>query len=89
MDKRVMRDPLPTKGTEKHMPIQIPVRLDQEIMEELRSRAQLEGKSMNQIIREALETHFTTKPVPRDKLAASIERVAKRDANILEALKKI
>ncbi len=44
---------------------------------------------MNQIIREALDTHFTLKPVPHDKLRAAIKRVAKRDRAILEALKRL
>jgi two-component SAPR family response regulator len=44
---------------------------------------------MNQVVREALETHFTTKPVSRERLTAAIERVAKRDSAILEALKNL
>jgi len=69
--------------------MQIPVRLDSETAEELRARASVEGKSMNQVVREALETHFTTKPLSRDQLTAAIERVAKRDSAILEALKRL
>jgi plasmid stability protein len=69
--------------------MQIPVRLDAETAEELRTRAAVEGKSMNQVIREALETHFTTKQLSRQQLTAAIERVAKRDSAILEALKKL
>lgn len=69
--------------------LQIPIRLDEDVAEELRARARVEGKSMNQIMREALQTHFATQSIPHDKLTAAIKRVAKRDSKILEALKRL
>lgn len=69
--------------------VQLPVRLDRETYDELYRRAQLEGKSMNQMIKDLLRTYFTAVPIPRQKLREAIKRIAHDDKKILEALKKI
>ncbi len=69
--------------------VQLPIRLDRETYEELYRRAQLEGKSMNQMIKDLLKTHFRAAPIPRRKLREAIKRIARDDKKILEALKNI
>jgi hypothetical protein len=66
--------------------VQLPVRLDREIYEELQRRAQVEGKSMNQIIRETLKSHFHAKPIPKARLRDAIWRLVRDDAEILDHL---
>jgi len=68
-------------------PTTFPLRLDAELEEQLRLRAQLEGKSMNSIISDALREYFRTRPIPKAKLREFASRVFKNDAALLEALK--
>jgi hypothetical protein len=65
---------------------QMPLRLDRELYEELSRRSTIEKKSMSDIVREALRSHFDAVPVTKPQLRAAIERIAREDAEILKAL---
>lgn len=69
--------------------VQLPVRLDRETYEELQRRAQVESKSMNQIIRETLKSYFHAKPIPKAKLRDAIRRLVRDDAEILDTLRNM
>ncbi len=65
---------------------QMPLRLDRELYEELSRRSTIERKSMSDIVREALRSHFDAVRVTKPQLRAAIKRIAREDADILEAL---
>ncbi len=65
---------------------QLPLRLDLELYEELSRRSTIEMKSMSDIVREALRSHFDAVRVTKPQLRAAIQRIAREDADILEAL---
>jgi hypothetical protein len=65
---------------------QMPLRLDRELYEELSRRSTIEKKSMSDIVRDALRSHFDAVRVSKPQLRAAIERIAREDAEILEAL---
>ena len=65
---------------------QLPLRLDRELYEELSRRSTIENKSMSDIVRDALRSHFDAVRVTKPQLRAAIERIAREDADILEAL---
>ena len=65
---------------------QMPLRLDRELYEELSRRSTIEKKSMSDIVRDALRSHFDAVRVTKPQLRAAIERIAREDAEILEAL---
>jgi hypothetical protein len=67
---------------------QMPLRLDRALYEELSRRSTIEKKSMSDIVREALRSHFDAVRVTKPQLRAAIERIAREDADILEALGK-
>lgn len=67
---------------------QMPLRLDRELYEELSRRSTIENKSMSDIVRDALRSHFDAVRVTKPQLRAAIERIAREDAEILEALGK-
>ena len=65
---------------------QLPLRLDRELYEELSRRSTIENKSMSDIVRDALRSHFDAVRVSKPQLRAAIARIAREDADILEAL---
>jgi hypothetical protein len=65
---------------------QMPLRLDSELYEELSRRSTIEKRSMSDIVRDALRSHFDAVRVTKPQLRAAIERIAREDAEILEAL---
>ena len=67
---------------------QMPLRLDRELYEELSRRSTIERKSMSDIVRDALRSHFDAVPVTKPQLRAAIERIAREDTEILEALSR-
>jgi hypothetical protein len=67
---------------------QMPLRLDRELYEELSRRSTIEKKSMSDIVRDALRSHFDAVRVSKPQLRAAIERIAREDTEILEALGK-
>jgi hypothetical protein len=65
---------------------QMPLRLDRELYEELSRRSTIEKRSMSDIVRDALRSHFDSVRVTKPQLRAAIRRIAREDAEILEAL---
>ncbi len=66
----------------------LPVRLDSKLYGQLSLQAQAEERSMNEVMRNAIESHLETHPIPRDRLRALAARVVAQDAELLEALKR-
>jgi hypothetical protein len=65
---------------------QLPLRLDHDLYEELSRRSTIEKKSMSDIVRDALRSHFDAVRVTKPQLRAAIERIAREDKEILDAL---
>ena len=65
---------------------QIPIRLNEEEAQQLRLRATIEGRSMNEIVGEALREYRATHPIPREQMLALVRAIAKEDASLLKAL---
>jgi predicted transcriptional regulator len=59
------------------------LRLTQEETEALRARAEAEGRSMQDIARQAVVEYVTQRPA---RLRAAIERIRAEDAELLERL---
>jgi hypothetical protein len=66
----------------------LPVRLDPQMYAKLQLQAQAEGRSMNEVMREALRTHFEARPIPRERLRALAAEIVAQDAELLDALAK-
>ncbi len=43
---------------------------------------------MNEVMREALRSHFEVRPISRDRLRALASEIVAADADLLEALKR-
>jgi hypothetical protein len=69
--------------------MQLPVRLGRDEYEELHRRAHVEGKSMNQLIREVLRAHFKAVPISKKRLRDAVKKIVRDDARILESLKRM
>ncbi len=65
---------------------QMHLQLDLEIYEELCRRSKIEGKSLSDVVQEALRAHLSAVRVTKAHLHAAIERIAREDTDILEAL---
>ena len=65
---------------------QLPLRLDRELYDELSRRSAIEKRPMSEIVRDALRSHFDSVRVTKPQLRAAIQRIAREDADILEAL---
>ena len=61
------------------------LRLTQEETEALRARAEAEGRSMQEVARQAVVEYSTQRPA---RLRAAIERIRTEDAELLERLGK-
>jgi len=61
------------------------LRLDDATMTQLRDRAEQEGRSMQDIIKRALDHYLSDRS---DRLSAAISLVATRDAELLERLSR-
>jgi hypothetical protein len=64
----------------------MPLRLDRDLYDELSRRSAIEKRSMSDIVRDALRSHFDTVRVTKPQLRDAIRRIAREDAEILEAL---
>lgn len=64
----------------------LPVRLDPEMYRRLQLQAQAEGRSMNEVTRDALRAHFEARPIPRERLRTLASEIVSQDAALLEAL---
>lgn len=65
---------------------QIAVRLDEAVAEQLKLRATLEHRSVNDIIGEAIREYAKSHPVSREHMLAMVRAIAKEDASLLKAL---
>ena len=61
------------------------LRLDDSMMDQLRDRAQSEGRSMQDIVKQALEQYLSDRS---SRLSEAISLVATRDAELLERLSR-
>lgn len=65
---------------------QVAVRLDTAVAQELKVRAAIEGRSVNEIVNEAIRAYSSTHPVPRERMLAMVRSVAREDEALLRAL---
>ncbi len=65
---------------------QIAVRIDQATAEQLRLRATIERRSVNEIVGEAIREYSKSHPVSREHMLAMVRAIAKDDASLLKAL---
>jgi len=66
----------------------LPVRLDPEMYQRLQLQARAEGRSMNEVTRDALRAHFEARPIPRERLRVLAAEIVSQDAALLDALAK-
>lgn len=65
---------------------QIAVRIDQATAEQLKLRATIERRSVNEIVGEAIREYSKSHPVSREHMLAMVRAIAKDDASLLKAL---
>jgi hypothetical protein len=65
---------------------QIAVRLDEATAEQLRLRASIERRSVNDIVGEAIREYSKTHPVSREDMLTMVRAIVKEDASLLKAL---
>lgn len=65
---------------------QIPIRVDLEVIEQLKIRSTIEGRSVNEIVNEAIREYTKSHPVSREAMLKMVRAIARDDASILEAL---
>lgn len=68
---------------------QIPLRLDPEVYARLQLQARAERRSMNEVVRDALQSHLDARPIPRERLRELASSIVARDAELLEALARV
>ena len=67
----------------------LPIRLDPEVYARLRLQATAENRSMNEVVREALRSHFAMRPIPRERLRELASEIVAQDRELLEALARV
>lgn len=65
---------------------QIAIRVDEATAEQLRLRAALEHRTVNDIVGEAIREYSKAHPVSRESMLAMVRAIAKEDASLLKAL---
>jgi len=65
---------------------QIAVRIDEVTAEQLKLRATIERRSVNEIVGEAIREYSKSHPVSREHMLEMVRAIAKDDASILKAL---
>jgi len=69
------------------MPVkQIPIRVDVDVIERLKIRSTIEGRSVNEIVNEAIREYTKSHPVSREAMLKLVRAIAREDASILKAL---
>jgi hypothetical protein len=66
----------------------LPLRLDPTMYHRLQLQAQAEGRSMNELTKDALRAYFEARPIPRERLRSLASEIVAQDAALLEALAK-
>jgi|HubBroStandDraft_1064217.scaffolds.fasta_scaffold213344_2 plasmid stability protein len=67
-------------------PRQVALRLDDEVAEQLKLRAAVEHRSVNEIIGEAIREYTKSHPIPRERMLEMVRAIVKEDASLLQAL---
>jgi len=65
---------------------QIAVRLEEATAEQLKLRATIERRSVNDIIGEAIQEYSKSHPIPRERMLEMVRAIVKEDASLLKAL---
>lgn len=65
---------------------QVALRLDEELAGQLKLRAAIEHRSVNEIINEAIREHAKSHPIPREQMLEMVRAIVKEDASLLQAL---
>ncbi len=65
---------------------QIAVRIDEATAEQLKLRAAIERRSVNEIVGEAIREYSNSHPVSREHMLDMVRAIVKDDAAILKAL---
>lgn len=68
-----------------HRPMAMTLRLDDATMDQLRDRAEQEGRSMQEVVKRAVAQYLADR---NDRLTAAISVVATRDAELLDRLSR-
>ncbi len=67
---------------------QINIRVDEETAEQLKLRATIEKRSVNEIVGESLREYSKRHPVSRKDMLAMVRAIAREDESLLEELRK-
>jgi plasmid stability protein len=65
---------------------QIAVRLDAATAEQLKLRAAIEHRSVNEIVSEAIQEYLQSHTVPRVRMLEMVRAIANEDASLLKTL---
>jgi hypothetical protein len=65
---------------------QIAVRVDEATAEQLKLRATIERRSVNEIVGEAIREYSKSHPVSRERMLEMVRAIAREDASLLKAL---
>jgi len=65
---------------------QIALRVDKSVAEQLKLRAAIERRSVNDIVNTAIREYANSHPVSRDDMLALVRAIVKEDASLLKAL---
>jgi len=69
------------------MPVkQIPIRVELDVIERLKIRSTIEGRSVNEIVNEAIHEYTKLHPVSREAMLNLVRAIAREDVSILKAL---
>ncbi len=65
---------------------QIAIRVDDATNDQLKARANIEHRSVNSIVVDAIHEYAKTHPVSREQMLALVRGIVKEDAALLKAL---
>lgn len=65
---------------------QIAIRVDDATNDQLKARANIEHRSVNSIVVDAIHEYGKTHPISREKMLALVRCIVKEDAALLKAL---
>lgn len=66
----------------------ISLRVEPEVAESLKARAAVEGRSMNDIVNQAIKEYSQNHPVSREAMIRLVRSIAHEDESLLAALAK-
>jgi plasmid stability protein len=65
---------------------QLGIRLDPQVIQQLKLRSAIEGRSVNEIVSNAIREYSSAHPVPRAQMLEMVRAIAVEDAELLKAL---